>query len=47
MQGADSIHDMHVVNTDATYYQSKTPKNYLETSEKEKNKKYLEASPDD
>ena len=32
----DSIHDMRVVNTDATSYHSKSPKNCLETTEKAK-----------
>ena len=37
-----SIHDMHVVNTDATSYQSKNPEKCLETAEMEKKKKYLD-----
>ena len=32
-QGMDSIHNMCVINTDATSYQSKTPKKFLETTE--------------
>ena len=42
-QGADSIHNMRVVNTDATYDQSKSPEKCLETSEKAKKKKYIDA----
>ena len=42
-QEADGIHDMHVVNTDAVYYQSKTPDNYLETADCKKKKNYLQA----
>ena len=33
---------MHVVNTDATSYQSKNPEKCLETAEKEMKKKYLD-----
>ena len=40
-QGIDSIHDMRVMNTDAPYHQSKTPKKCLKTSDKEKTNKYL------
>ena len=37
-QGTDSFHDMHVVNTDAVSYKSKTPDKCLETADhKEKN----------
>ena len=43
VQGTNSIHDMNVMNTDATSYHSKTPKKCLETTEEEKNKKYPEA----
>ena len=43
VQGMNSIHDMNVMNTDTTTYQYKTPKKCLETTEEEKNKKYLEA----
>ena len=42
-QGTGSIHDMRVVNTDAIYYQFKTPEKCLETDEQEKKKKYLRA----
>ena len=42
-QRTDSIHDMCVVNTDTTSYQSKKPYKCLETAEKEKNNKYLDA----
>ena len=42
MQGADSIHDMHVVNTDAVSYQFKTLEKCLETAEREKKKNYLQ-----
>ena len=41
----DVIHDMRVMNTDAVSYQSKTPKKFLETSERDINKKYLHACP--
>ena len=37
-QGTDSIHDMHVVNTDAVSYQSQNPEKCLETSEQDKKK---------
>ena len=43
MQGTESIHNMHVMNTEAASYQSKTPKKCLETAEREKNKNYLHA----
>ena len=43
MQSMESIHNMHVVDTDATSYQSKYPKKCLETSEKEKKNKYIDA----
>ena len=42
-QGTDGIHDMHVVNTDAVYYQSKTPDNCLENADSKKKKNYLQA----
>ena len=42
-QWTDSIHNMRVVNTDAVYYQSKTPEKCLETTEQEKKRKYLNA----
>ena len=41
VQVAESIHEMCVVNTDATTYQSKSPNMCLETAEKAKKKKYL------
>ena len=41
MEGAGSIHDMRVLNTDAVSYQSKTPEKVLVTAEREKKKKYL------
>ena len=40
-QGTDSIQDMHVINTDATSYQSKNPEKCLGTAEKGKKKNYL------
>ena len=43
MQGTDSIHNMCVLNTDATSYQSQTPEKCLETVEKDKKEKYLDA----
>ena len=43
IQGTDSIHDMRVVNTDATSYQSKSPEKCLEIAEKAKIKKYIDA----
>ena len=43
MQGIDSIHNIRVVNTDATYYQSKTPKKCIKTTDKDKKKNYLDA----
>ena len=42
-QEKDSIYNMRVVNTDTTSYQAKTPDKFLETAEKEKNMKYLDA----
>ena len=42
-QCTDSINDMHVVSTDAIYYQSKTSENCLKYSNHEKKKKYLNA----
>ena len=41
--GTDSIYNMHVMNTDAVSYQSRTPKKCMETTERENNKKYLHA----
>ena len=32
VQGTNSINNMHVMNTDATSYQSKTPNKFLETT---------------
>ena len=43
MQGTDSIHDMHAVNTDAISYQSKNPKKCMETSDQDKKKNCLHA----
>ena len=40
-QVISSIHSMRVVNTEAIYYQSKTPEMCLETADQEKNNKYL------
>ena len=40
-QGTDFIHSMRVLNTDAPSYLYKTSKKCLDTSEKEKKKKYL------
>ena len=40
-QGTDSIHDMCVVNTDATSYQSKTPEKCLETAKNAKKRSIL------
>ena len=42
-QNTDSIHDMRVLNTDSTSYRSQKPEKCLETTEKEKNNKYLYA----
>ena len=42
-QGTGSIHNMYVVNTDATSYQSKNYKKCLEKSKKEKKNNYLDA----
>ena len=42
-QGTDSIHDIHVVNIDAVSYQTQTPDKCLETADKEKKNKYLDA----
>ena len=43
-QGADSIHDMRVVNTDTVSYQSKTLEKCLETAKRETKKQYLNTS---
>ena len=40
-QGTDSIHDMCVVNTDATSYQSKNPEKCLETAKNAKKRSIL------
>ena len=42
-QGTESIHDIRVVNTDAVSYQSKTQEKCLETTERQKKSKYLNA----
>ena len=42
-QGTGSIHDMHVVNTDAISYHSKTTEKCLETAKRKNKKKYLKA----
>ena len=42
-QGTEIIHDMCVVNPNAVSYQSKTPDTFLETDEREKKKKYINA----
>ena len=42
-QGMDSFHEMCVVNTDAPFYLSKKPDKCLDTSEKEKKRKYFNA----
>ena len=39
----DSIHNMHVVNTDALTYQGWLPNKFPQNAQKEKNRKYLEA----
>ena len=39
----DSVHDMHVLNTDTLTYLSKAPEKCLHEAEKEKKKMYLEA----
>ena len=43
MQGTDSIHYMHVVNTEAVSYESKNPYKWLENVDWEKKKNYLHA----
>ena len=40
-QGTDSIHDMHVMNTDVILYQSKTLEECLEYDEREMKKNHL------
>ena len=42
-QGLDSVHDMHVVNTDALSYVQKTPEKCLHKAERGNKKMYLEA----
>ena len=42
-QGTDSIHYMRVVNNYVATYQSQKPKKFLETADKYKKKKYLNA----
>ena len=42
-QGTDSVHDMHVVNTDALSYVRKSPEKCLHEAERGKKKMYLEA----
>ena len=41
--GTDSVHDMHVVNTDAKSYWERSPEGCLEEAERGKKKMYLEA----
>ena len=41
--GIDSVHDMHVVNTDKKSYLTKTPERCLQDAAKAKIKMYLEA----
>ena len=43
MQGTGGIHNMRIVNTYSPSYQSQKPDKLLETAEKEKKRKYLEA----
>ena len=38
-KGTDRIHYMHVMNTDAVYYQYKTPEKCMETAEHKKKRK--------
>ena len=42
-QGVDSIQDMHIMNSDTVFHQSKNPEKFLENAEREKNKKYQHA----
>ena len=42
-RGNGSVHDMHVVKTDAKLYVKKTPERCCHEAEKSKKKKYLEA----
>ena len=39
--GTDSVHDMHIVNTDAKSYWEKSPERCLEEAERSKKKMYL------
>ena len=41
--GADSVHDMHILNTDVKYQLTKTPEKCLQEAEKAKKKMYMEA----
>ena len=41
--GTKSVHNMHVVNTDAKYHSSKTTEKCLKEAERAKKKIYLEA----
>ena len=41
--GTDSVHDIHVVNTDAMIHSVKTPEKCLQEAERGKNRMYLEA----
>ena len=43
IKGMESIHKMRVMNNDATYHQSKTPKKCMDTADNNKKKKYLDA----
>ena len=42
-RGMDSIHDMRVVSTDYLSHRNKSPDKCLHTSEKDKNKKYVDS----
>ena len=42
-QGTDSVHDMHIVNTDALSYVRRSPEKCLQKAERVKKKMYLEA----
>ena len=41
--GMDIIHNMRVINTDALTYQRRLTEKYIQTVEKDKNQKYLDA----
>ena len=43
LNGTNSVHDMHVVNTDPKSHPGKTPKKYLKEAERAKRRMYLEA----